>query len=138
MKYFIAFRWRNKDKAQELSEKLKQKVGQENVYCCLENQYSFHLVEKDAEETMKDFESIKDWKNDDFVKNIFRTDLVELKKANVVILLLPAGKSAHREIGIAYGLDKRCILIGEVTETESLYLIFDEFYNDIDDFMNSL
>lgn len=138
MKYFIALRWRNKDKALELYDKLKQKAGKDNVYCCFDNKYSSHLVEQDPEETMKDFENIKDWRNDEFVKNIFKTDLDELKKADAVILLLPAGKSAHMEIGIAYGMGKKCILVGKAEETESLYLIFDEFYDTIDDFIDSL
>lgn len=51
---------------------------------------------------------------------------------------MPAGKSAHIEAGIAYGLGKKLVLIGEQKKTESHYLIFDEFYKSIDDFLTSL
>jgi hypothetical protein len=55
-----------------------------------------------------------------------------------LILLLPAGKSAHIEAGVAYGMGKKLILVGEQKETESLYLIFDECYNSVDEFIQSL
>jgi|GEM_PF-3631094 len=35
-------------------------------------------------------------------------------------------------------LVKTCILIGEQKEAESLYLIFDEFYKTVDEFIESL
>jgi len=53
-------------------------------------------------------------------------------------MLLPAGKSAHIEAGIAYGMGKKCILIGEQKEAESLYLIFDKYYSTIDAFIESI
>lgn len=61
-----------------------------------------------------------------------------LKNANKVILLLPAGTSAHIEIGIAYGLGKECILIGEPAKPESLYLLFNKYFNNIEEFLNSI
>ena len=44
--------------------------------------------------------------------------------------MLPAGKSAHIEAGIAYGLGKKCYAIGEYDVTDSLYLIFDKIFKD--------
>lgn len=44
------------------------------------------------------------------------------------LLVLPAGKSAHIEAGIAYGLGKKCYAIGEYDVTDSLYLIFDKIF----------
>lgn len=52
--------------------------------------------------------------------------------------MLPAGKSAHMEVGIAYVMGKKCILIGEQKEAESLYLIFNEVYSSIGEFIASL
>lgn len=92
----------------------------------------------DPEEFMKKYESIPDWKNNPLVEEIFKIDMAALKNSENVILLLPAGKSAHIEAGIAYGLGKKCIVIGEQKETESLYLIFKEFYATIDGFIQSL
>lgn len=46
------------------------------------------------------------------------------------LLVLLAGKSAHIEAGIAYGLGKKCYAIGEYDATDSLYLIFDKIFAD--------
>jgi hypothetical protein len=54
-----------------------------------------------------------------------------------VILLLPAGTSAHIEAGIAFGLKKKLILIGIPEKPETLYFIFDEYYDTADDFLQS-
>ena len=61
-----------------------------------------------------------------------------LRGSEALVLLLPAGKSAHMEAGVAYGLGKRMILIGEQKEAESLYLIFDEYHPTIEAFIQSL
>lgn len=87
---------------------------------------------------MKKFESIPDWTTNPAVKEIFDVDMTALKDSEALILLLPAGKSAHMEAGVAYGMGKKCIVIGEQKETESLYLIFSEFYQSIDDFILSI
>ncbi|MEE3344269.1 MAG: hypothetical protein VZS44_09285 [Bacilli bacterium] len=50
------------------------------------------------------------------------------KNSDNLLLVLPAGKSAHIEAGIAYGLGKKCYAIGEYDVTDSLYLIFDRIF----------
>jgi len=92
----------------------------------------------DPESVMKKFESTKKWQKDQRVRKIFEKDLEGLKNSQILILLLPAGKSAHIEAGIAYGLGKKCILIGDQKKAESHYLIFDEFYPTIEAFLKSL
>lgn len=142
MKYFVASRWRNKSEVLELTDKLRDK-GKE-VYCFLESPANLDSVEKirsrdyDPERAMQDFEAIYDWKADKRVKAIFEHAIKEMKDTDILILLLPAGASAHLEAGIAYGLGKKCILIGEKKEAESIYLVFDEFYDSIDEFIRSL
>lgn len=139
--YFIASRWRNKSTVLELTTKIREKG--KSVYCFIEGDGT-HYELKDwegkhtPEEFMKKFEGIPDWVNDPKVKEIFEVDMKALKDSETLILLLPAGKSAHLEAGAAYGMGKKCIVIGELKETESLYFIFDEFYNSIDDFVKSL
>ena len=143
MKYefTIVSRWRNREKVEELTDKIRAK--NRTVYSFIEGDGSNHQL-KDSEhshtpdEFMKKYESIPDWQNDPAVREIFDIDMNALKDAKTVILLLPAGKSAHIEAGVAYGLGKKLILIGEQKETESLYLIFDEVYNTIDEFINSI
>ena len=53
-------------------------------------------------------------------------------------MLQPTGKSCHIEAGVAYGLGKRCILIGEQKEAESLYLIFSESYDTVNEFLKTI
>lgn len=99
---------------------------------------NYHSVDEDPEQVMKEFESTENWKHSEMVKSIFKKDMDALKDSEALILLLPAGKSAHIEAGTAYGMNKRCILIGEQKEAESLYLIFDEDYATIDEFIKNL
>lgn len=139
--YTIVSRWRNRKQVEYLTKKLRSK--NEKVYSFIEGDGT-HYQLKDSEqkykpeEFMKIYESIPDWRNDPRIKEIFEIDLKALKNSKNVILLLPAGKSAHIEAGIAFGLKKNLILIGQQKETESLYLIFDKFYMTVDDFIKSI
>ncbi len=137
--YYIASRYRNKDVVLDLANKLRQKG--KSLYCFIESDASVKhagAVDSDAEEVMNNFESIEDWTKDYRVREIFESDMNALKSAKNVILLLPAGKSSHIEVGVAYGLGKHLIMIGEQKETESLYLVFNEFYPNVDSFISSL
>lgn len=137
--YFIASRWRNKDSILELTQKIREKG--KTVYCFIEGDgrdYKWKDTSRDPEEFMQAFENNPDWHKDPTVKEVFDIDMNTLRDSESLILLLPAGKSAHLEAGIAYGMGKHCILIGEQKETESLYLIFKEFYPSIDDFISGI
>lgn len=133
--YFISSRWRNRDKVLELTDKLRKKG--KTVYCFLESPLVAARVGDEPEEDMAEFEK-RDWKNDPYVRKVFEYDLAAEKESENLIMLLPAGNSAHIEAGIAFGLGKKCILIGEVKEAESLYCIFSESHNSIDHFIESL
>lgn len=139
--YFIAARWRNKEAVLDLTQKIREKG--KTVYCFVEGDgtdYELKTKEEshDPETFMHHFESIPNWQNSSAVKEIFDLDMNALKDSESLILLLPAGKSAHIEAGAAYGMGKKCIVIGEQKETESLYLIFDEFYASVEAFLNGI
>ena len=137
--YFIASRWRNKDIVLELTRKLREKG--KNVYCFIESEASQKYVEvlhKDTEKQMEILEAIENWREDKRIRELFEGDMNALRESEAVVLLLPAGKSSHIEAGVAYGLKKKLILIGEQKEAETLYLIFNEVYRTIDDFITSL
>ena len=51
------------------------------------------------------------------------------KNSNNLLLVLPAGKAAHMEAGIAYGMGKKCYAIGEYEATDTLYNIFEEIFS---------
>jgi hypothetical protein len=130
--YFIASRFRNKEAVLDLTVKLRDKG--KSVYCFVED----YDTSESPEEYMQKFENISNWREDVSVKDMFEKDMNALKNSETFILLLPAGKSAHIEAGAAYGMEKKCIVIGEQKETESLYLIFNESYKTTDEFINGL
>ncbi len=98
----------------------------------------YHSMETDPEETMEEYELTHNWWNSKMVKDIFKKDMKALKESEILLLLLPAGKSSHIEAGVAYGMGKKCIVIGDQREAESLYLIFNEHYSTIGEFISSL
>jgi len=87
---------------------------------------------------MAAFESIENWREDPRVRDIFETDMEALRASDAVVVLMPVGKSGHIESGVAYGLGKQTIMIGEQVETESLYLIFDQEFSTVDLFIESI
>ncbi len=90
------------------------------------------------EEQMKLLESHPDFWNDPVHQEHFKTDMDGLKNADTIVMLLPAGKAAHMEAGAAYGLGKKMILIGEVENPETLYLMFEKRYPTIESFLETL
>lgn len=90
-----------------LQKKIREK--HKTVYCFIESDASIKNVGKldmDAQEAMKQFESLPDWKSHMKVFEVFLADMEALRNSNTLILLLPAEKSAHIEAGVAYGLGK--------------------------------
>ncbi len=136
MKYFIASRWRNRAILDPLVAQMRAKGH--DVFYFVEKTSTKHAQDLDPETYMKQYEAIKNWREDPYCREVFEQDLKGLKENDVLVLVLPAGKSAHMEAGIAHGLGKKCVLVGEVEETESLYLAFDEWYPSIDEFLQSL
>ena len=134
--YTIISRFRNKERCEYLVGELKRRG--KTCYSFCETPADPDRPEAPAEEQMEQFEQTDDFYNDKYFQYIFQKDLDGLKNAQNVILLLPAGTSAHIEAGIAYGLGKHLILIGQPAKPESLYLIFQEGYDTIEDFLRSI
>lgn len=137
MKYdfFVSGRWRNRDNVLALTQRVR-KNGY-SVYCFLEANHSRARIQNDPEEAMLDFEKL-DWRSDPYVQEVFRNDMEAERNSKVFVMLAPAGKSCHIEAGVAYGLGKECILIGEQKEAESLYLVFNKRYATVDEFIDWL
>lgn len=134
--YTIISRFRNRDRCNLLVRKLKEKG--KTCYNFCEMPADPDNPDAHPEKQMEVFESLKDFFNDKHFRKIFERDLDGLKNAEKVIMLLPAGTSAHMEAGIAYGLGKPLILVGEPEKPESLYLVFTERYADMDEFLKSV
>ncbi len=133
--FFVSGRWRNRDNILALTKNMRKKGY--SVYCFLEAAHSTERITEDPEENMKKFEKL-DWRNDPYVNEVFNTDMDGEKNSDRFVMLLPSDKSCHIEAGIAYGMGKKCILIGEQKQAESLYLIFDEVYPSEKEFLNSI
>ena len=134
--YTIISKFRNKDNCDFLVKEL-QKRG-ETCYNFCDMPADQNNPDARPEEQMKVFENTKEFFNDKYFKKIFEKDLESLKNADKVIMLLPAGNSVHMEIDIAYGLGKPLILIGEPEKPETLYLIFNERYKTMDEFLKTI
>ena len=124
--FFIAGRARNKENILKICALFdKYKIS---YYCFLKNEDDWGYGNKNQtpEEKQKEFESLS--LKSDIVLNLFQNDLEGEKNSKNLLLVLPAGKAAHIESGIAYGLGKKCYAIGEYEATDTLYNIFDEIF----------
>ena len=126
--FFIAGRARNKDNILKICDLFdKYKIS---YYCFLKNEDDWGYGDKNQtpDEKQKEFESL-DLKSD-IVLNLFHKDLKGEKDSKNLLLVLPAGRAAHIESGIAFGLGKKCYAIGEYDTTDTLYNIFEEIFTD--------
>lgn len=127
--FFIAGRARNKENILKICDIFdKYKIS---YYCFLKNEedWGYGNNNQTPEEKQKEFETLE--LKSDIVLNLFHNDLEGEKNSNNLLLILPAGKAAHIEAGIAYGLGKKCYAIGEYEATDTLYNIFEKiFFNE--------
>ena len=133
--YFVSGRWRNRDNVLNLTRRIREKGYR--VYCFLEAEHSVDRVNNDPDEDMKAFEK-RDWRKDEYVRQVFENDMAGERESERFVMLKPVGKSCHIEAGVAYGLGKECILIGEQVEAESLYLIFERAYLSVEEFLEDI
>lgn len=136
--FFIAGRARNKENILRICDIFdKHNIS---YYCFIKNESDWGYGNKNQtpEERQQEFESLG-LKND-IVLKLFNNDLDGEKSSKNFLLVLPAGKAAHIESGIAYGLGKKCYAIGEYEATDTLYNIFEEIFaneDELDKFLNN-
>lgn len=134
--YSLISRFRNKDQCEKLIQQLQAKG--KTCYDFCDTPADPDNPDAPPGKQMAEFEQAKDFYNNPHHQYVFKKDLEGLKNAKKIILLLPAGTSAHIEAGIAYGLGKPLILIGKPEKSESLYLIFEERYASTEDFLKTI
>lgn len=140
--YFVAGRWRNHTAIREIVEKLRR--AGKAVYCFIESEYDAHGIKfennpnADAEAMIAATERLDDWQTNPTFRKIFETDMQAERESEAFILVLPAGLAAHMEFGAAYGMGKKCYGIGEPEKAETLYLMFDDIFPDVDTFLTSV
>ena len=134
--FFIAGRTRNKKNILRICEIFdKYNIS---YYCFLKNEdsWGFGNENQTPEEKQAEFEKLE--LKSDVVLNLFIQDLEGERNSKNLLLVLPAGKAAHIEAGIAYGLGKKCYAIGEYEGTDTLYNIFEKIFDnekELDDFL---
>ena len=124
--FFIAGRARNRENILKICNIFdKYNIS---YYCFIknENKWGFGNENQTIEEKQREFELLN--LKSDAVLKLFKTDLEGEKSSKNLLLVLPAGKAAHIESGIAYGLGKKCYAIGEYEATDSLYNIFEKIF----------
>jgi hypothetical protein len=130
--FFIAGRWRNKDKIKPVLDMVRE--SGKSAYCFIENAYegeslSFNAESQaDIEATMQASELMS--QDDPMIRKIFENDITAEREAENFLLVFPAGIAAHIESGVAYGMGKKCYAIGKPEKTETLYCIFDKIFPD--------
>lgn len=134
--FVIVGRTRNIPKILEVCDALNS-IGK-TYYCFAKNEASHQKAGFDLhshpDALATSYENTK--LTSDAIRTIFEDDLDGLKSADNLIMVLPAGKSSHIEAGIAYGLGKKCYAIGPYEKSDSLYLIFEKIFADLDEMKN--
>jgi nucleoside 2-deoxyribosyltransferase len=100
-RFYISTSWLNRDKAQELAEKVELFGG---------------------EITFKWWE-IEDTEDKDILKEVGLLDLEGVKKAETVIVLLPGREGTHIEIGVSLACNKKTILYNPKGILHPFYLL---------------
>lgn len=136
--YFIAGRWRNYKNIKPVVRAIRD-TGK-TAYCFIENEYDGDGVKnvrdpEDIEADMRQQEALEDWDTNTTFRKIFETDMQALRDSDAIVVVFPIGFSAHMELGVAYGMGKKCYGIGVPEKAETLYFMFDEIYPTIKDFL---
>ena len=134
--YMVIGRFRNAEKVRALITAIRQKG--KTCYDFSAKPADPKNAEAPFEDQMLALESHTDFLNDPVHRHHYETDLAGLRNAETIVLLLPAGTSAHIESGIAFGMGKKLIRIGEPEKPETLYYIFDECYKTAEEFLESI
>ena len=125
MKVYIATSWRMENTAVLLARRLREEGFEVDCFC--ENRagrYVFRWPELvDKEEDLKNYDA-KSFIDDPRVRRAFKEDKKWLDWADVCVLLLPSGRSAHLEAGYAKGQGKKLYVLGGFIKGE-----FDVMYN---------
>ncbi|MFD2922187.1 nucleoside 2-deoxyribosyltransferase [Halobacillus naozhouensis] len=117
MKFYIASSFKNIDKVRYVSEQLK---AQGYVH-------TYDWTQHEKASTLED------------LKQIGQQEMNAVAESDFIVVLLPAGKGSHIELGIALGLNKKVILyspnneINNFTTTSTFYHL-----SEVEKFIGSL
>ena len=132
MKIYLASSWKNKGAVIELADWLRSEGHEVDAFCDEKNRISFNWSELTcslpADITELD---ARDLMTHAIAKDAFKEDKKYLDWSDVVIMLLPCGRSAHIEAGYAAGCGKKLYIVGgfEKGEFDVMYGFADGMYD---------
>jgi len=98
-----------------------------------------------ADDSWKEYEQARGRNYRDAMKgyaarHVFEFDKKHIDAAEIGVLILPAGKSGHAELGYMKGQGKKCIIVlnSEAERWDIMYNFFDHLVYDIDELMEAL
>jgi len=127
--FYVAGRWRNKDMVEHVVKSVRG-VGY-SVFSFLENDYSDVLQQLGlGSDAMKSENTEKLPLSHPLIRAIFEKDMQGIKDSGSLLLVLLAGIAGHIELGVAYGMGKKCYAIGQPEKTETLCGVLDGIFPD--------
>jgi len=125
LKIYIASSWKNQQRVLSLAKRLEAEGFEVDAFCRSTSiRHTFHWSEfVDTEEELQNYDAIS-FLNDPRVQRAAKEDEKWLDWADVVVMLMPCGRSSHLEGGFAKGQGKLLYLYGEFPKGE-----FDVMYD---------
>lgn len=115
MNIYIATSWAMKKTAVTLAQRLREEDFEVDCFCeehPIHNRYVFHWTEfVDKKEDLQNYDALS-FLNDPRTQRAFKEDKKWLDWADVCILIVPSGRSAHLEAGYAKGQGKKLYVLG--------------------------
>ena len=119
IKIYIASSWKNSTRVIELADKLEKEGFEVDAFCRTSSiRHAFHWSDMvDNKSDLKKYDAIE-MLNKDIVIKAFEQDKKWLDWANIIIMLMPCGRSSHMEGGYGVGSGKRLYMYGEFNKGE--------------------
>jgi len=127
MKIYLASSWKNKDTVLELAKTLRDNGHEVDAFCDEKNRISFNwsellsIMNQEGHDirTMDARDMLKHWR----VQAAFKEDKKWIDWADVILMLMPCGRSSHLEAGYAVGSGKKLYILGgfKKGEFETMY-----------------
>jgi len=138
MKIYVASSWRNEKQPTVVRALLNAGYHVYDFRNPSEGDNGFHWSEIDAE--------WQSWDTDKFVESLkhpvavkgFLKDFDAMNNADVCVLVMPCGRSAHLEAGYFVGAMKRLIILTDSGEPELMYKMADSICKNMDEVLNML
>ena len=136
---YVASSWRNKYQPEVVAALRKAGHGVYDFRNPEDNPGGFHWADVD--------ENWQDWQPEDYIRNLthpvaekgFKADFDAMLWADVCVLVLPCGRSAHTEAGWFAGKGlKTIVYMPEKQEPELMYKLFDGVVATLGELIDSL